>query len=91
MLGDLVSATKSVIEDVRLYNNNSFLIPLFLAALFFLWMTEEDRKIRTVLLYLVAAIGAVFLCPVYAWVGMRIDADIYYRVLWSLWRDPCML
>lgn len=84
MLGDLVSVTKSVIEDVRLYNNNSFLIPLFLAALFFLWMTEEDRKIRTVLLYLVAAIGAVFLCPVYAWVGMRIDADIYYRVLWSL-------
>lgn len=84
MLGDLVSVTKSVIEDVRLYNNNSFLILLFLAALFFLWMTEEDRKIRTVLLYLVAAIGAVFLCPVYAWVGMRIDADIYYRVLWSL-------
>ncbi len=81
---DLISVTKAVIEDVVLYNNNSFLLPLFLIALLFLWMTEKDRELRVVLLYLVAMIGAIFLCPVYAWVGMKIDADIYYRVLWSL-------
>ena len=81
---DLISVTKAVIEDVVLYNNNSFLLPLFLIALLFLWRTEKDRKLRVVLLYLVAMIGAIFLCPVYAWVGMKIDADIYYRVLWSL-------
>lgn len=75
---------KEVIEDVYLYNNRSFLIPLFLAAMLFLWVTEKDRKLRVVLLYLVAAIGVIFLCPVYAWVGMKIDADVYYRVLWSL-------
>lgn len=81
---DLISVTKAVIEDVVLYNNNSFLLPLFLIALLFLWRTEKDRKLRVVLLYLVAMIGAIFLCPVYAWVGMKIDADIYYRVLWSM-------
>ena len=81
---DLISVTKAVIEDVVLYNNNSFLLPLFLIALLFLWRTEKDRKLRVVLLYLVAMIGAIFLCPVYAWVGMKIDADIYYRVLWPL-------
>ena len=84
MLKELAAVTRAVMEDVLLYNNKSFLIPLFLIALLFLWVTEKDRKLRVVLLYLVAAIGIVFLCPIYAWVGMKIDADIYYRVLWSL-------
>lgn len=78
------SAAEAVMEDVRLYNNRSFLIPLFLIALLFLWATEKDRKVRVVMLYLVAAIGVIFLCPLYAWVGMKIDEEIYYRVLWSL-------
>ena len=69
---------------MRLYNSNSLLLPLFLIALLFLWVTEKDKNLRVVLLYLVAAIGAVFVCPVYAWVGMKIDAEIYYRVLWTL-------
>ncbi len=84
MWDELVLAARAVLEDVWLYNNNSFLIPLFLTALLFLWVTETDRRLRVVLLYLVVAAGVVFLCPVYAWIGMRIDADIYYRVLWSM-------
>jgi len=83
MRNELISAAKAVLEDVRLYNNNSFLLPLFLIALFFLWVTERDKRVRMALLYLTVAFGAVFLCPLYAWVGMKIDADIYYRVLWS--------
>lgn len=84
MPDNLISVMKAVVEDMLLYNNKSFLIPLFLTALVFLWRTEKDRKLRVVLLYLVTALGAVFLCPLYAWVGMKIDEDIYYRVLWSL-------
>ena len=81
---ELKEVAKAVAEDVILYNNRSFLIPLFLIALLFLWMTEKDRKLRVVLLYVVAAAAAVFVCPLYAWVGMKIDADVYYRVLWSM-------
>lgn len=84
MLEELIQVMKALLEDVLLYNNDSFLIPLFLIALLFLWVTEKDRKVRVVLLYLVAALGVVFLCPLYAWIGMKIDVDIYYRVLWSL-------
>lgn len=84
MRNELITVVKAVAEDVYLYNNRSFLIPLFLIALLFLWVTEKDQKLRVVLLYLVAALCAVFLCPVYAWVGMKIDADIYYRVIWSI-------
>ncbi len=59
-------------------------MPLFLIALLFLWVTETDRKVRVVLLYLVAAIAVIFLCPLYAWVGTRIDEEVYYRVFWTL-------
>ncbi|MDE7476984.1 MAG: hypothetical protein K2M91_03380 [Lachnospiraceae bacterium] len=84
MWNELILVMKAVLEDVLLYNNETFLVPLFLIALLFLWVTEKDRKVRVVMLYLVAALGVIFLCPVYAWIGMKIDKDIYYRVLWSL-------
>lgn len=72
------------LEDLFLYNGNSFLIPLFLAALVFLWFVERDRRVRTVLLYLSVALVAVFFCPLYAWLGQKIDEEIYYRVFWTL-------
>ena len=78
------SAMNTIIEDVILYNNNSFLVPLFLIALLLLWMMEKDRKLRVALVYLVTGVAVIFLCPLYAWIGMRIDEDVYYRVLWSL-------
>ncbi|MDE6917907.1 MAG: hypothetical protein K2P39_14050 [Lachnospiraceae bacterium] len=80
----MIKVMKAVAEDILLYNNKSFLIPLFLIALLFLWRTEKDKKVRVVLLYFVAALGVIFLCPLYAWLGMKIDADIYYRVLWTM-------
>lgn len=80
----MTAVMKTIIEDIILYNNKSFLMPLFLIALLFLWVTETDRKLRVILLYLVAAIAVIFLCPLYAWIGMRIDEEIYYRVFWTL-------
>lgn len=84
MFESLSSAFGMIIEDIILYNNKSFLVSLFLIAILFLWMTEKDRKLRVVLVYLVTAITVIFLCPLYAWIGMRIDKDIYYRVFWAL-------
>ena len=72
------------LEDLILYNNHSFLIPVFLIALVVLWCVERDRRIRVVLLYLSIALIGVFFCPLYAWIGQKIDKDIYYRVFWTL-------
>ena len=74
----------TIIEDIILYNGKSLLIPLFVLALINLWFTERSKKRRTILVYLVTVILAVFCCPLYAWIGMKIDKEIYYRVLWSL-------
>lgn len=84
MISSLGMAAKTVLEDIILYNNKSFLVPLFLIALLFLWVTEKNRNTRVTLVYIVTALGVVFVCPLYVWVGMKIDADIYYRVLWTL-------
>jgi hypothetical protein len=45
---------------------------------------EKDKNIKAVLVYLSAALAVTFICPVYAMAGMKIDQDIYYRVLWAL-------
>lgn len=84
MWENMVSLMKVILEDIVLYNSESCLVPLFLVALLFLWVTEKDRRLRVVLVYLVTALAVVFLCPLYAWVGMKIDEDIYYRVFWAL-------
>lgn len=84
MLSELKTAAQTVFEDIVLYNNKSFLVPVFLLALLFLWVTEKDRRIRAALVYIVIALCVVFICPVYVWIGMKTDAQIYYRVLWSL-------
>lgn len=80
----MISVMKTIMEVVALYNNRSFFMPLFLLALLFLWVTERDKGLRTALVYLVTAAAAVFACPLYAWIGMKVDKDIYYRVMWSL-------
>ncbi len=84
MLSTLKMAAGTVLEDIILYNNKSFLVPLFLIALLFLWLTEKKKRLRVVLVYIVTALGVVFVCPLYAWIGIKIDAEIYYRVLWAL-------
>ena len=84
MISSLETALKTVIEDIVLYNNESFLVPLFLIALLFLWVTEKNKGLRVTLVYLMTALGVVFVCPLYVWVGMKVDDTIYYRVLWTL-------
>lgn len=73
-----------IIEDLILYNGKTLLIPIFVFAVIVLWATEHSKKKKLVLVYLVTAIFILFCCPLYAWIGMKIDEQIYYRILWSL-------
>lgn len=69
------------------YNGQGIFILLFLAALLYLWITEKDKSLRTVLVYLTSALGVLFVCPVFGWVAMHFfmtDIVIYYRVFWYL-------
>lgn len=74
----------SVINDLVLYNNNRFLIPLFVIALVYIWKTETDRSVRSILACASTGLILVFICPVYAYVGNKVDKEIYYRVWWCI-------
>ncbi len=80
----MLKTIEKVLEDVILYNGKSITLLLFLAALIFLWFFEKNKSIRTVLVYLSVAALAIFICPLYARIGMKIDEAIYYRVFWAL-------
>ena len=80
----MVETISAVFEDMILYNGKSFNIIIFLAALIFLWVTEKNKGIRMALVYLTTAAVVIFICPVYAGIGMKIDQQIYYRVFWAL-------
>jgi hypothetical protein len=84
MVENMLIVVKAVLEDIYLYNSDSFLIPIFLIALVFLWVFEKDKSIKLVLVYLSAAFAVMFICPIYAMIGMKFDQDVYYRVLWAL-------
>lgn len=71
-------------ETISAYNNERFLILLFIVSMVYLLYAEKDAKVRAVYLYLVLALVLVFCCPLYVWIGKKIDAEIYYRVFWSL-------
>lgn len=71
-------------ETISAYNNERFLILLFIVSMVYLLYAEKDAKVRTVYLYLVLALVLVFCCPLYVWIGKKIDAEIYYRVFWAL-------
>ncbi len=71
-------------EDIVLYNNNTFLMLLFLLALVFLLIMEKDKNIKTIFVYLCIVILVIIVNPLYAWIGMKVDQEAYYRVWWML-------
>lgn len=74
----------SIWEDIVLYNNQRYLIPIFLIALLLLWVLERNKSVRSVYVYAVTALILVFLCPLYARLAFLVDEEIYYRVWWII-------
>ena len=73
-----------ILEDLTSYNGKSFLFVLFFIGLVILGFLERKRSFRTVFLYLSIGLFLVFINPLYAWIGTKVDTEIYYRVLWTL-------
>lgn len=73
-----------ILEDLTSYNGKSFLFVLFLIGLVILGFLERKKSFRAVFLYLSIGLFLVFINPLYAWIGTKVDTEIYYRVLWTL-------
>lgn len=71
-------------EDVQLYNNNTLFMILFVLALIWLMIAEKNRGVKIVLGYISIALIVIILNPIYAWIGLKIEQEAYYRVWWML-------
>ncbi len=71
---------------LKLYTGLRYLAPLYLAGLIYLLITEKEKRIRTLIVYVPMAILAVYLCPLFRWFFVWMDqgGETYYRVLWLL-------
>ena len=81
--------TEVIQTTITIYKNyvgNSMMAVLLMAAVLYLWVTEEKKEIRILFVYLTAAVGALFFFPVFAYVAMDffLDKQVYYRIIWLL-------
>lgn len=86
MLENMLQAFRRTIEIFRDYNGSSAYLILFLAALFYLWFTEEKKSNKLILVYVSASVFVLFFCPFFSYPAMRyfLDSETYYRFLWLL-------
>ncbi len=68
----------------KAYNGTGYYSILFIAALLYLWFTEEDRQLRALIVISPAVIQVLFFVP-YFYMGYNmLDEGTYYRILWLL-------
>lgn len=73
------------IDFFKLYSGSGLMMTLFLVSLCYLWVTEENKHIKYVLVYTSLLILVIFFFPLFSWIFTKYaDSEIYYRILWLL-------
>lgn len=75
---------EAIIEIFKAYNGTGYYCILFIIALIYLWFTEEDKRIKALLVYAPTLIQVVFFVPYFYMIYDRLDEGTYYRILWLL-------
>lgn len=75
-----------VFKNYMGFHENGYLAGIYLFVLLYLWLTEKDKKRRAIFVYAPALLLALFFCPLFRKVFVRIleDSETYYRLLWLL-------
>lgn len=73
-----------IVDIFKAYNGTGYYCIMFIAALIYLWFTEEDRHIKVLLVVVPALIQAAFFVPYVYYIYEMLDEGTYYRILWLL-------
>lgn len=75
-----------VFKNYMGFHENGYLAGIYLFVLLYLWLTEKDKKRRAIFVYVPTLLLALFFCPLFRKVFVRIleDSETYYRLLWLL-------
>lgn len=74
----------TVVEIFKQYNGTGYYCILFIIAVIYLWFTEEDKRLRALLVYTPTVIQLLFFIPYFYMLYNRLDNGTYYRILWLL-------
>ena len=66
------------------FTGSGFLTKLYLLTLIYLWVSEKNPTLRTVLVYGASTIQILFFLPVFYYGYQILDKGTYYRILWIL-------
>lgn len=80
-MSEVIRTTFAIYKN---YGGSSMMTVFVIAAIVYLWITEEKKEIKILFVYLTAVIGALFFFPLFAYVAMHffLDSQVYYRLLW---------
>lgn len=66
------------------YGGTGYYTILFVLSLIYLGFTEEDKRVRTILVYIPAIMMMLFFLPMFYMLYNQLDEGTYYRVLWLM-------
>ena len=75
---------ENIIDIFKAYNGTGYYCILFIAALIYLWFSEEDKSIRAILVIAPTIIQILFFVPYFYMLYNMLDEGTYYRILWLL-------
>lgn len=73
-----------ILDIFKAYNGTGYYCILFIAALLYLWFTEEDKHIKALLVIVPGVIQLVFFVPYAYMIYEKLDEGTYYRILWLM-------
>ena len=85
MVFNMADTINLVIKLFKYFNGSSFYMIFFFSSLLYLFLTEEKKPVKIMLLYFSILITGLFLFPFFAYLIIKIlDQEIYYRTMWLL-------
>lgn len=82
-MSEVIRTTLTIYKN---YGGSSMMTMIVIAAVLYLWVTEERKEIRALFVYLTAGIAVLFFFPLFAYAAMHffLDSQVYYRLLWLI-------
>lgn len=74
----------TIIDIFKAYDGTGYYCIIFVASLFYLWFSEEDKNLKCILVIVPIIIQILFFVPYFYMAYNALDEGTYYRILWLL-------
>ena len=75
---------QTIMEIFKDFGGTGYYTILFVLSLIYLGFSEEDKRVKTILVYIPAIMLLLFFIPVFYMLYNQLDNGTYYRILWLM-------